>query len=172
MKHARQTYSDNSLLEPPARMNRNQHKDTGRIQPAWKRSIPALAVFVLLSGCTTGMPDWVPDLTGGEGQIAQRVSSRIIDDAPAPEHVSTPDIATDTPPIPTVAPVPAAPTREEVLAIQSDLEELGYDPGLVDGIAGLQTREAIKAYQKDLGWVVDGQITQELAVSTHPRSFW
>jgi peptidoglycan hydrolase-like protein with peptidoglycan-binding domain len=111
------------------------------------------------------MPDWIPDLTGGEGQIAQSVSSRIIDDAPAPKHVSTPDIVTDTPPIPTIAPVPAAPTREEVLAIQNDLEELGYDPGLVDGIAGSQTREAIKAYQKDLGWVVDGQITQELAVS-------
>jgi len=53
-------------------------------------------------------------------------------------------------------------TRAEVLAIQNDLTELGYNPGPVDGIVGARTTEAIKAYQKDAGLEPDGRITQIL----------
>ena len=43
-----------------------------------------------------------------------------------------------------------------VLAIQTRLNELGYDAGVVDGLAGEKTRTAISAFQRDYGLSVDG----------------
>jgi hypothetical protein len=43
-------------------------------------------------------------------------------------------------------------TRE----IQIALVELGYDPGVIDGISGPRTRAAVKAFQSDAGLVADG----------------
>ena len=86
--------------------------------------------------------------------MAQRVPSSIIDAPPAaPGQIAAP------------TPVPQGPSRDEVRAIQTDLAELGYDPGQFDGIAGRRTKEAIKTYQNDAGLVVDGSITRELADS-------
>lgn len=47
--------------------------------------------------------------------------------------------------------------REWLLEIQGDLHSLGYNPGPKDGVMGKSTREAIKAFQRDNGLVVDGQ---------------
>jgi hypothetical protein len=49
-----------------------------------------------------------------------------------------------------------------VAAVQRRLGELGYDPGMVDGVAGPQTRAAIAAFQSTHGMVVDGAITARL----------
>lgn len=110
------------------------------------RFVPVLAGLFLLAGCAS-LPDWLPDLTGGEGKIAQRVSSQVIDGEMAP------------------TPAKAGPSREKVAAIQTDLAELGYYTDEIDGSMGPLTRKAIKAYQKDAGLKVDGAITQALAGS-------
>lgn len=47
-------------------------------------------------------------------------------------------------------------------AIQRSLNELGYDAGLADGLAGVRTRTAIRDYQSDHGLYVDGQPTEAL----------
>jgi peptidoglycan hydrolase-like protein with peptidoglycan-binding domain len=157
-------------LEPLIGMEKNQLTDAARkgagssrwrVLPSVSRLAPALAGLLLLSGCANvpdwspdWMPDWVPDLTGGEGKTAQRVPSSIIDAPPAaPGQIAAP------------TPIPQGPSRDEVRAIQTDLAELGYDPGQFDGIAGRRTKEAIKTYQNDAGLVVDGSITRELADS-------
>ena len=49
-----------------------------------------------------------------------------------------------------------------VLEIQRELNRLGYNPGPVDGWMGARTREAIQAYQRDHGLLVDGQPTSSL----------
>lgn len=161
MKHSDQTYHGILHRESIPGMNRKQQMDPGRARSIWKRSVPALAGLFLLSGCANfELPDWVPDLTGGEGKTAQHVSSRTIDAAPAPDSSGTIDAA------------PAlGPSREEVKAIQGDLAELGYNPGRIDGIAGTRTKEAIRAYQNDAKLEVDGRITPELTISlaTAPR---
>lgn len=54
------------------------------------------------------------------------------------------------------------PDRETVRAAQTILSDLGYDPGVVDGVAGRRTREAIRAFQRDRGFPVDGEISREL----------
>ncbi|MBI2994729.1 MAG: peptidoglycan-binding protein [Gammaproteobacteria bacterium] len=54
-------------------------------------------------------------------------------------------------------------TSSTVAEIQSGLVRLGYNPGPVDGVLGSRTREAIRAYQRDRGLLVDGQATPELA---------
>ncbi|MEE9139789.1 MAG: peptidoglycan-binding protein [Alphaproteobacteria bacterium] len=50
-----------------------------------------------------------------------------------------------------------APSRETVAAIQRMLGELGYDAGTADGVAGAQTRQAIRQYQAAAGLSVDGR---------------
>lgn len=50
-----------------------------------------------------------------------------------------------------------------VSSIQSNLTRLGYAPGPADGRLGPQTREAIRAYEKDHGLLVDGRASPELA---------
>lgn len=51
---------------------------------------------------------------------------------------------------------PAAAGSGLVTAIQSLLTRLGYDPGPVNGVAGLKTNMAISAFQKSLGERGDG----------------
>jgi hypothetical protein len=46
-----------------------------------------------------------------------------------------------------------------VESAQASLRDLGYDPGLVDGILGARTKAAIRAYQRDTGLPVDGQLS-------------
>ena len=45
---------------------------------------------------------------------------------------------------------------EAVRQLQWALEELGYDPGEVDGIFGAKTESAVQAFQRDRGLDVDG----------------
>ncbi len=46
----------------------------------------------------------------------------------------------------------------DVMEIQSLLEKMGYNPGPIDGIFGLQTKEAIRQFQRNYGLIVDGII--------------
>lgn len=52
--------------------------------------------------------------------------------------------------------------RIYVVGIQEELKLRGFDPGLVDGIAGPCTRAAIRRYQQAAGLPVDGQPSPEL----------
>ena len=52
--------------------------------------------------------------------------------------------------------------KEMITEIQKGLKDLGYDPGVVDGIYGQRTQQAIRQYQKDHGLLVDGQATPAL----------
>jgi hypothetical protein len=50
----------------------------------------------------------------------------------------------------------------EIRAVQQRLAELGYDPGEVDGMMGSRTREAVAAFQSDMGLERTGEITVSL----------
>jgi hypothetical protein len=59
--------------------------------------------------------------------------------------------------------VETQPVREtRVKTTQYLLSRLGYDPGPVDGLAGPNTRAAVRAYQRDKGEAADGKITEDL----------
>ena len=61
------------------------------------------------------------------------------------------------------APAPSADELTRVVHhVQSRLAARGYDPGPVDGVVGERTRAAIRAYQRDQGLPMDGQLTPEL----------
>lgn len=45
---------------------------------------------------------------------------------------------------------------------QAALARLGYDPGAPDGIVGVNTRKALRAYQKDRGLTADGYLSLEM----------
>lgn len=55
-------------------------------------------------------------------------------------------------------PPPDAPrlTRDQVMELQTTLNGLGFDSGVVDGILGPNTREAIRRYQGSAGIIPDG----------------
>jgi ankyrin repeat protein len=65
----------------------------------------------------------------------------------------------------------------EVYQAQKKLKELGYDPGVVDGIWGKKTTSAIRRFQRDNGLHVTGQLDkqtrEELIIKKLPsqRSF-
>ena len=67
--------------------------------------------------------------------------------APASEAVASAQLARD---------------RQLVAGTQSGLKRMGYDPGPIDGILGPRTQAAIRAYQKDHGLPVDGQVSVAL----------
>lgn len=77
---------------------------------------------------------------------------------------STPGVAAQ----PASWPVPTLPVAEPiaderiVLAAQRGLAALGYSVGVIDGIMGPATRQAILAFQKDRGLSQDGRLTQAL----------
>ena len=49
-----------------------------------------------------------------------------------------------------------------VVDVQEELARRGYDPGVIDGIAGPQTRDAIVAFQRDNGLAITGRVDQTL----------
>jgi membrane-bound lytic murein transglycosylase B len=53
-------------------------------------------------------------------------------------------------------------SRPEQLALQTDLQKSGFDPGPLDGILGRQGRAALRAWQKSRGLVPDGFATESL----------
>lgn len=118
------------------------------------RTAALLACLLFVSACARlpdMVPDWLVELTGGEGKIAEPVSSSVID-APAPVDQDQ-------------APAPVSPPPSEIRVVQSDLAELGYQPGPADGTLGPMTTNAIEAYQQDAGMEVNGQISPELVAS-------
>lgn len=152
--------------EAPAKMQRQEHTHwterravTRRFASATavgRRYVPLLACLLLLAGCASlpdYVPDWLVNMTGGEGKIAQRVSSSVID-AP-PETTNEPDEQS----------APFAPLPSEIRAVQQDLAALGYDPGPIDGQLGPMTTDAIETFQNDTGLEPDGLITPDLMVS-------
>ncbi len=50
-----------------------------------------------------------------------------------------------------------------IMLLQQNLADLGYDPGPIDGLVGPPTKRAILAYQRDHGLSVDGEPSQELS---------
>ncbi len=55
------------------------------------------------------------------------------------------------------------PGRALVVGIQTDLRNLGYDPGPIDGIMGPRTALVISRYQKDHKLLIDGKASVDLA---------
>ena len=57
------------------------------------------------------------------------------------------------------------PSRQLIAEIQSRLNGLGYDAGAPDGKVGPRTERAIRAYQSQVGFAVDGEASQNLLTS-------
>jgi lytic murein transglycosylase len=67
------------------------------------------------------------------------------------------------PPLKKPWPVEPPMTLDERLAAQSALANLGYNPGAADGVIGLATRQALRAWQKANGLPADGYLSAEMA---------
>lgn len=102
---------------------------------------------------------------GANARVSHFISQKI-PRAPTPGRVRPPDPA---PPPAAARPEPATPSAppppvsaDQVSAIQTLLNQLGFDPGPADGAIGEQTRNAIRNYQRELGLPVDGEPSTRL----------
>ncbi len=59
---------------------------------------------------------------------------------------------------PATSPLPAG-SRATVLEAEGLLFDLGYDPGVIDGVLTEQTRDALRAYQRDSALPINGRMT-------------
>ncbi len=62
------------------------------------------------------------------------------------------------------------PSRDQVQAVQTVLNGLGYEAGPADGMAGAGTRTAIRAFQSDNGLATTGAIETSLIEALNQRS--
>jgi len=60
----------------------------------------------------------------------------------------------------------------QVMKIQRDLKNAGYDPGPIDGKMGPKTKAAVEAFQKDNSLKVDGVVGPQTwaKLSTYSKS--
>lgn len=61
-------------------------------------------------------------------------------------------------------------TRDDVQALQRQLNRLGYTVGGADGVMGPNTRQGLRNFQRDQGLIPDGFATQELLEHLRQRS--
>ncbi len=61
-------------------------------------------------------------------------------------------------------------SRDDVLALQTALNRLGFDAGVPDGIAGSKTRAAVRAFQADAGLPQDGYADSALVAAVTDRA--
>jgi lytic murein transglycosylase len=59
-------------------------------------------------------------------------------------------------------PVETAMTLDDRMAAQTALASLGYNPGPADGVIGLSTRQALRAWQKTKGLPADGYLSADM----------
>lgn len=85
---------------------------------------------------------------------------------PPPTALDAPGAAASGSPATPGAPVPHA----EVRALQSDLAQLGYDVGPIDGLLGPLTRHAVAAWQADHGEAQSGTPTVALRDAVHRQA--
>ena len=64
----------------------------------------------------------------------------------------------------------AALSRSQIKQLQQRLNERGFDAGTPDGLAGPNTRKALRAYQRSQGWVADGYPTFAILESLKPEA--
>lgn len=64
-----------------------------------------------------------------------------------------------------LVPLRTRPSKELVEAVQTQLLELGYQPGTPDGIDGPMTRSAVREFEEQNGLTVDGIIDDRLRVA-------
>jgi membrane-bound lytic murein transglycosylase B len=66
-------------------------------------------------------------------------------------------------PLATAWPVEPPLSMDDRAGAQRALAALGYDPGTADGVIGVNTRQALRAWQKSRGLPADGHLTQALS---------
>ncbi len=101
---------------------------------------------------------------GGDG--AESTTTTTTEPTTTSTSSTTSTVATTTTTSTTVPPIPATATT---YVVQTDLTALGYFSGVIDGIAGDETRAAIARFQSDAGIEADGEFGPITDAALFPR---
>lgn len=138
-------------------------RDRIAVAPRWAAALLGAAVFT--AGCTSGDAAEAADALRASTASASGTASTA--PAAAPSTASTAPATTSAPSssAPTTTAAPTTTTEPmlgpgakgpKVLALQTRLAELGYNPGSLDGAFGGGTSSAVMAFQKVEGLSADG----------------
>jgi localization factor PodJL len=98
-----------------------------------------------------------PDERAGVNQRVSHFVSKTLVRPPVRPASSSPATAAPEAPAPKLTPAKTTPSAAQIKQIQTLLTQLGFLTGPADGAIGKQTREAIRAYQRELKLPVDGE---------------
>lgn len=95
---------------------------------------------------------------GGDG-AEDTTTTTVAETSTTSSTVTTTTLATTstTEPETTTTPPSSVGATDTIYVVQADLQMLGYFDGVIDGIAGEETRAAITAFQTDAGIEADGE---------------
>ena len=82
----------------------------------------------------------------------------VVDEVPVPEEQAPEEQMPEAPPSLSAQPLPPDPERERVRRLQEALWERGYYDGTIDGIFHYLTQAAVRAFQRDHGLPVTGEL--------------
>jgi len=121
------------------------------------------AILVIsLSGCATGRKQKDLEMQGLRNQISVLETQLETKDQEIESLKDTLNKAGQVEEIPSKKRVvPEIKSRPSAKQIQMALRNAGYNPGSIDGRMGRQTKDAIKAFQKDNNLVADGKAGKE-----------
>ncbi|RLA40489.1 MAG: hypothetical protein DRQ64_04580 [Gammaproteobacteria bacterium] len=115
----------------------------------------SLATLLLIFACTQTHAGFFDDIANKTKNIAKQAVDKTID-----------ELAESKPSNPPQAPLKPKPKpkyeHQMVADVQQQLNRLGYDIGMVDGLYGKGTRRAIERFQTDQNLVVNGTPTKLL----------
>lgn len=90
---------------------------------------------------------------GAAGALSQASIDAAVWRAPAPAPVPDPDAKPDTPP-------PPAQPDPTMIRAQILLDRLGFSPGVIDGLGGENTRQALRAFARAHEVPSDGELSE------------
>lgn len=111
-------------------------------------------------GPTSAMAPAGGELAPAAGTVEEQSAASTGAAAPPPFPGTEAGPAPTEPSAPTPATSPL--TRAEVKALQAKLQELGFQPGPADGVAGRRTMRAVKAFQRAHGLGATGIIDRQI----------
>ncbi len=124
---------------------------------------PTVAAFAALALAACGAPDPERPAEARRVEADFPLSSRAIEDAAwAPSPPSTLNPA--EPARPGAAPAAPGPAQPEAVLIRAQilLERARFSPGAIDGLAGSNMRQALKAFEAAQGLPADGELDAEV----------
>lgn len=148
-----------------AKMTADQIAEAQRAAAAWRPVAAAAAPQPAPAGSPPPVTEPPPAARDSSDPVVVTAPRQLAQEPGGPKVVSAPEPQADANARSDVVP----PTRDQVRETQRLLNDIGFAAGPADGIAGRQTRKAVRDFQSENGLPVTGNITDDLIAQLTER---